>query len=47
MSGALVQSWPAVIGCDASGIVVEVGEGITKFKKGDAVFGWYLLLAIL
>jgi NADPH:quinone reductase-like Zn-dependent oxidoreductase len=36
--GILVDSWPIVIGCDASGTVVEVGEEVTKFKKGDGVF---------
>jgi NADPH:quinone reductase-like Zn-dependent oxidoreductase len=41
ISGILVNAWPAVLGCDASGIVVDVGDGVTKFKKGDAVFGWY------
>ncbi|KFY06771.1 hypothetical protein V492_07747 [Pseudogymnoascus sp. VKM F-4246] len=38
-TGLLVTSWPIVLGCDASGTVVEVGEGVKKFKKGDAVFG--------
>ncbi|OBT70025.1 hypothetical protein VE03_00458 [Pseudogymnoascus sp. 23342-1-I1] len=38
-TGLLVTAWPIVLGCDASGTVVEVGEGVTKFKKGDAVFG--------
>lgn len=41
MSGVLIHSWPMVIGCDASGVVVEVGDGVTKLKKGDGVFGWY------
>jgi threonine dehydrogenase-like Zn-dependent dehydrogenase len=40
MTGALIHSWPIVLGCDASGIVVEVGEGVSKFKKDDGVFGW-------
>ena len=40
MSGVLIHSWPIVIGCEASGIVVEAGEEVTKLKKGDAVFGW-------
>jgi len=35
----LVDSWPIVIGCDGSGTVEEVGEGVTKFKIGDAAFG--------
>ncbi|KFY55512.1 hypothetical protein V496_06974 [Pseudogymnoascus sp. VKM F-4515 (FW-2607)] len=38
-TGLLVTAWPIVLGCDASGTVVEVGEGVTKFKRGDAVFG--------
>jgi len=38
-TGVLVTSWPIVLGCDASGEVVEVGEGVTKFIVGDGVFG--------
>jgi NADPH:quinone reductase-like Zn-dependent oxidoreductase len=38
-TGMLVLSWPIVLGCDASGIVTELGEGVTKFKVGDKVFG--------
>ena len=30
---------PAIIGWDLSGIVVEVGDAVTDFKIGDAVFG--------
>ncbi|EPE33528.1 GroES-like protein [Glarea lozoyensis ATCC 20868] len=36
--GLLVDSWPIVVGCDASGTVVEVGDEVTKFKKGDGAF---------
>jgi NADPH:quinone reductase-like Zn-dependent oxidoreductase len=28
-----------IIGCDWSGIVREVGDNVTRFKPGDAVFG--------
>ncbi|KFX86801.1 hypothetical protein V490_08834 [Pseudogymnoascus sp. VKM F-3557] len=42
-TGLLVTAWPIVLGCDASGTIVEVGEGVTKFKKGDAVFGCTVL----
>jgi NADPH:quinone reductase-like Zn-dependent oxidoreductase len=38
-SGMMITSWPAVLGCDASGKVVEVGEGVSKFKVGDLVYG--------
>jgi NADPH:quinone reductase-like Zn-dependent oxidoreductase len=38
-TGELVLSWPIVLGCDASGVVAETGEGVTKFKVGDKVFG--------
>lgn len=30
-----VQSFPAVIGEEAAGIVEAVGEGVTDFKSGD------------
>ncbi|KAH9328522.1 hypothetical protein KI387_000630, partial [Taxus chinensis] len=28
----------AVSGCDVAGIIFEVGEGMSKFKKGDEVY---------
>ena len=40
MSGLLVTAWPIVLGCDASGVVVEVGEAAASdFKIGDRVCG--------
>ena len=39
-SGLLVMSWPIVLGCDASGVVVEVGKAAASdFKVGDRVCG--------
>jgi NADPH:quinone reductase-like Zn-dependent oxidoreductase len=40
--GILVLEWPFVLGCDASGVVVEAGEKAEKeygFKAGDYVCG--------
>lgn len=36
---ALSQFDPIILGWDASGIITEIGENVTKFKVGDAVFG--------
>ncbi|QGU33261.1 zinc-dependent alcohol dehydrogenase family protein [Thermochromatium tepidum] len=29
---------PAVLGCDGAGVIEAVGEGVTRFKPGDAVW---------
>ncbi|KAI9884449.1 MAG: hypothetical protein M1823_003774 [Watsoniomyces obsoletus] len=40
MAGFLVKSFPVVLGCDAGGVIVEVGnEAQSKFKVGDEVCG--------
>ncbi len=33
------KKFPRALGSDFSGIVIEVGPGVTRFKVGDAVFG--------
>ncbi|TFK71494.1 GroES-like protein [Pluteus cervinus] len=33
-----VKSYPTVLGTDGAGEVVEIGEGVTGFEKGDKVF---------
>lgn len=36
----LVTGWPFVVGCDAAGVVVDVGANAgSKFKVGDEVCG--------
>ncbi|MCJ1477404.1 hypothetical protein MMC13_006075 [Lambiella insularis] len=39
-SGNFIKSYPAILGSDVSGVVESVGEGVTKFKKGDRVAGF-------
>ena len=39
MATYLQHHKPLILGWDISGIVAEVGESVTQFKKGDAVFG--------
>lgn len=35
-----IKSWPAVVGCDFAGEVVQVGEGVEGLAVGDSVFGF-------
>ncbi|KAF8499317.1 GroES-like protein [Gautieria morchelliformis] len=35
--GILREEYPAILGSDGAGIVEQVGEGVTAFKKGDKV----------
>jgi len=32
------SDFPTVPGCDAAGVVVEVGDGVSKFKSGDEIY---------
>jgi NADPH:quinone reductase-like Zn-dependent oxidoreductase len=33
--GIFVDRYPAILGTDIAGEVVELGEGVTRWKKGD------------
>ncbi|MDQ6953064.1 MAG: zinc-dependent alcohol dehydrogenase family protein [Mariprofundaceae bacterium] len=35
------EQYPAILGCDAAGVVEAVGEGVTQFQVGDPVYYCY------
>jgi NADPH:quinone reductase-like Zn-dependent oxidoreductase len=35
--GVYVTDFPAILGTDVSGVIIAVGEGVTKFNVGDKV----------
>ncbi|KAI1378967.1 GroES-like protein [Hypoxylon crocopeplum] len=38
--GAIIRTWPAVLGIDGAGIVESVGESVTAVKPGDEVLSY-------
>lgn len=34
-----MKEWPAILGSDCAGVVIEVGLDCTKLKPGDYVYG--------
>jgi NADPH:quinone reductase-like Zn-dependent oxidoreductase len=38
-TGLLVQEWPAILGSDCAGVVVEIGPGCTRLQPGTRIFG--------
>jgi NADPH2:quinone reductase len=39
MLAAMAPDAPMVLGCDMSGVVEAIGEGVTEFSQGDEVYG--------
>ena len=37
--GIIIDSYPAILGCDVAGMVQEVGSEVTDFQSGDRVIG--------
>ncbi len=42
--GYIPLKFPATLGGDFSGVIEEVGEGISNYKKGDEVYGYASIL---
>ena len=38
-NGALITAYPAVIGAEACGVVIETGPDCVKFQQGDLIYG--------
>ncbi len=38
-TGLLIDEWPAILGSDCAGVVIEVGPDCTKLELGDIVYG--------
>lgn len=43
--GIFIQKWPTILGEDIAGEVMEVGDEVKRFKKGDRVLAHALSLA--
>ena len=42
--GYLTATLPMIMGIDISGVVESVGNGVTKYRAGDTVFGMWVTL---
>jgi NADPH:quinone reductase-like Zn-dependent oxidoreductase len=42
LEGKMPHNFPMVLGVDGAGTVAEIGEGVTRFKVGDNIYGQFI-----
>lgn len=42
LDGKMPHNFPLVMGVDGAGTIEEVGEGVTRFHKGDHIYGQFI-----
>ncbi|HEY0612149.1 MAG TPA: NADP-dependent oxidoreductase [Chitinophaga sp.] len=42
LDGHMPHQFPMILGVDGAGVVEAVGEGVTRFKPGDKIFGQFI-----
>jgi NADPH:quinone reductase-like Zn-dependent oxidoreductase len=42
LDGQMPHTFPLIMGTDGAGTITAVGEGVTRFKAGDTVYGQFL-----
>ncbi|WP_298735304.1 NADP-dependent oxidoreductase [uncultured Chitinophaga sp.] len=42
LDGHMPHQFPMIIGVDGAGVVEAVGEGVTRFKTGDRIYGQFI-----
>lgn len=42
LDGSMPHQFPMIVGVDGAGTVEAVGEGVTRFKPGDKIFGQFI-----
>lgn len=42
LDGKMPHNFPLIMGVDGAGVVTAVGDGVSRFKKGDSIYGQFI-----